>query len=42
MHAMLEGTENAEGLRHIDGINVYLDCKDLTKKTLLWQLALTT
>lgn len=32
MHAMLEGTENAEGLRHIDGINVYLDCKDLTKK----------
>ena len=32
MHAMLEGTENAEGLRHIDGVNVYLDCEDLTKK----------
>lgn len=32
MHAMLEGTENVAGLRHIDGVNVYLDCKDLTKK----------
>ncbi|MGO2279348.1 MULTISPECIES: aminotransferase class V-fold PLP-dependent enzyme [unclassified Psychrobacter] len=32
MHAMLEGTENVQGLRHIDGVDVYLDCKDLTKK----------
>jgi len=32
MHAMLEGTENVQGLRHIDGVNVYLDCKDLTQK----------
>lgn len=32
MHLMLEGTGNIEGLRHIDGVNVYLDCKDLTKK----------
>jgi len=32
MHAMLEGTENVQGLRYIDGVDVYLDCKDLTKK----------
>lgn len=32
MHAMLEGTENVQGLRDIDGVTVYLDCKDLTKK----------
>jgi selenocysteine lyase/cysteine desulfurase len=32
MHAMLEGTPNVEGLRHIDGVHVYLDYKDLTKK----------
>ncbi len=32
MHAMLEGTKNVEGLRKIDGVHVYLDYKDLTKK----------
>jgi selenocysteine lyase/cysteine desulfurase len=32
MHAMLEGTKNVQGLRQMDGVNVYLDCKDLTKK----------
>ncbi|MDN2664101.1 aminotransferase class V-fold PLP-dependent enzyme [Psychromonas sp. 14N.309.X.WAT.B.A12] len=32
MNAMLEGTENTEGLRHIAGAHVYLDYKDLTKK----------
>ena len=32
MNAMLEGTENVEGLRHIEGVHAYLDYKDLTKK----------
>jgi len=32
MHAMLEGTEKVEGLRHIEGVHAYLDYQDLTKK----------
>ena len=32
MHALLEGTPTIEGLRHIAGVHVYLDHKDLTKK----------
>ena len=32
MHALLEGTSNIEGIRHMTGVHVYLDNKDLTKK----------
>jgi len=32
MNAMLEGTENIEGLRYIEGVHAYLDYQDLTKK----------
>ncbi len=32
MHAMLEGTPNIEGIRHIAGVHAYLDHQDLTKK----------
>ncbi len=32
MHALLEGTSNIEGIRHIAGVHAYLDHKDLTKK----------
>ena len=42
MHTMLEGTENVEGLRHIDGVNVYLDCEDLTKKDFIMAIGFDT
>jgi selenocysteine lyase/cysteine desulfurase len=32
MHAMLEGTPNAEGLRSMKNVNVFLDCEDLELK----------
>lgn len=32
MHRMLEGTDKVNGLRHVDGVSVYLDYKDLTKR----------
>ncbi|MEO9945832.1 aminotransferase class V-fold PLP-dependent enzyme [Paraglaciecola sp.] len=32
MHAMLEGTSNVQGIRHMEGVHAYLDCKDLTQK----------
>ena len=32
MHAMLEGTPNIAGIRHIKGVHAYLSHEDLTKK----------
>jgi len=32
MNTMLEGTENVQGIRHIEAVHAYLDDKDLTKK----------
>ncbi|MFK7984169.1 MAG: aminotransferase class V-fold PLP-dependent enzyme [Saprospiraceae bacterium] len=32
LHAMLEGTKNIEGIRHIKGVHAYLDHKDLTQR----------
>lgn len=35
LHYMLEGTENAPGLRHIKGVTVYNDNPDLTRRDLI-------
>ncbi|RAS75622.1 aminotransferase class V-fold PLP-dependent enzyme [Priestia endophytica] len=32
MHRMLAGSDEAKGLRELDGVNVYLDYEDLTKR----------
>lgn len=39
LHIMLEGTENATGLRHMKGVHVPMDGKDLTKRDLIMSLA---
>ena len=35
LYRMLEGTSNRPGLRHIDGVSVYVDTKDITKRDLI-------
>lgn len=40
MNAMLEGTSNTQGLRGINGVDVYLDCKDLRKKDFIMAIGI--
>ena len=40
MKAILEGTSNIQGLRHMDGVDVYLDCKDLRKKDFIMAIGI--
>lgn len=35
LHILLEGTENISGLRHMEGVKVFLDYPDLTKRDLI-------
>lgn len=35
LHRMLEGTDKIKGLRYIDGVKVYTDTEDITKKDLI-------
>ncbi len=35
LYHMLEGTDKNEGLRHMKGVHVFMDSKDLTKKDLI-------
>ena len=40
LHRMLEGTDEIKGLRHIQGVEVFLDTEDLTKRDLIVAMAI--
>lgn len=40
LHYMLEGTANVPGLRHIEGVTVYNDNPDLTRRDLILAIGL--
>lgn len=40
MYHMLEGTEEVPGLRHIDGVKVYLDAPDMTSRDFIMAVGL--
>lgn len=40
LHRMLEGSQNAPGLRHIKGVRVFTDTEDLTERDLIAAIAI--
>ena len=40
LHRMLEGTEEVKGLRHIEGVTVFADTDDLTRRDLIIAIAI--
>ena len=40
LHRLLEGTESVPGLRHIDGVKVFVDTEDLTSRDLIVAMAI--
>ena len=42
MHAMLTGINGMKGLREIEGVTVYLDYEDLTKRDFILAIGLIT